>query len=83
MILVCNGSECDELNLSKSSPECPTDRTSLKRAVTSQMGHELTFPKVATGEHLAGVIIRATQPVAILLPLARGLQHADKGPARP
>jgi hypothetical protein len=36
---------------------------------------------VAVGEHLDAVVIRAARLAAILLPIARGLQHADKGPA--
>src|SRR6266851_1611702 len=38
---------------------------------------------VATGEHLAVMVIRATRLAAILLRIARGLPHADKGPACP
>ena len=37
---------------------------------------------VATGEHLAAMVIRAARLAAILLRIARGLRHADKGPAR-
>ena len=37
---------------------------------------------VVTGEHLAAMVIRAARLFAILLPIARDLQHADKGPAR-
>src|SRR6266496_1037693 len=33
---------------------------------------------VATGEHLAAMVIRAARLAAILLRIARGLQHADK-----
>jgi hypothetical protein len=35
------------------------------------------------GRTLAATVIRAARLAAILLPLARGLQHADKGLARP
>jgi hypothetical protein len=38
---------------------------------------------IATGEHLAVMVIRAAQLAAILLRIARGLRHADKGPSRP
>ncbi|MEY9161878.1 hypothetical protein ABIG04_010252 [Bradyrhizobium japonicum] len=34
------GSTCEELNLSKSSPQCLTEQTSLGRAAISLMGHE-------------------------------------------
>src|SRR4051795_5623049 len=36
------GSQCEELNLSKSSPPCPNERTSTKYAATSLMGQERT-----------------------------------------
>jgi hypothetical protein len=32
-------------------------------------------------EHLAAMVIRAARLAAILLPIARGLWRADKGPA--
>jgi hypothetical protein len=38
---------------------------------------------VANGEHHAATVIRATRLAAILLRIARGLRHADKGPPRP
>jgi hypothetical protein len=41
--------------------------------VTAQLDH-----LVATGEHLAAMVIRAARLAEILLPIARGLQHADK-----
>jgi hypothetical protein len=37
---------------------------------------------VATGEHLAAMVIRAARLAAILLRIARDLRHADKDPAR-
>jgi hypothetical protein len=37
---------------------------------------------VATGEQLAALVIRAAQPAAILLGIARGLRPADEAPAR-
>ena len=36
---------------------------------------------VATGEHLAAMVIRAARLAAILLRIARGLRRAYKGPA--
>ena len=33
------GSKCEKLNVSKSSPLCPIERTSMGRAGTSLMGH--------------------------------------------
>ncbi len=36
----------------------------------------------ATGERLPAMVIRAVRLVAILLPIARDLQHADKGQPR-
>ncbi|MET4210940.1 hypothetical protein ABIB95_005777 [Bradyrhizobium sp. LA2.1] len=41
----CNvrlGSKCEELNLNKSCPLCPTKQTSMRAAVTSLMGHNWT-----------------------------------------
>jgi hypothetical protein len=37
---------------------------------------------VVTCEHLAAMVIRAAQLAAILLRIARGLRHADKGQPR-
>ena len=37
---------------------------------------------VAPGEHLAPMVIQAARLAATLLRIARGLRHADKGPAR-
>ena len=36
---------------------------------------------VATGEHLAAMVIRAARLAAILVRIATGLRHVDKGPA--
>jgi hypothetical protein len=41
-IEVAYGSKCEELNVSKSSPPRPTERTSMRRAATSPMGQEET-----------------------------------------
>jgi hypothetical protein len=38
--VVRNGSKCEELNLSKSSPPCLNERTSAKCAATSLMCHK-------------------------------------------
>src|SRR5262249_1776854 len=39
LVNVSCGSKCEELNVSKSGPLYPTDRTSTRRADTSRMGH--------------------------------------------
>jgi len=50
------GSKCEELNVSKTSPLCPTIRTSTRRAATSLMGQERSTttttraPRVASCE---------------------------------
>ena len=49
-----------------------------KTAISGSRTHSIL---VATGEHLAAIVIRAARLAAILLRIARGLRHADKGPA--
>jgi hypothetical protein len=39
---VAVGSKCEKLNVSKSGPLCPIERTSMGRTGTSLMGHFLT-----------------------------------------
>ena len=58
---------------------CLTQSACLKRAKGgSRPAYSIL---VATGEHLAAMVIRAARLFAILLRIARGLRPADKGPA--
>ena len=50
---VCNGSKCEELNVSKSSPLYLSVRTSTGQADTSQKGQQPTWSDLSF-DHLVG-----------------------------
>lgn len=41
------GSKCEELNVSRFSPLCPIERTSMRRAANSLMGQERSYEVIA------------------------------------
>ena len=76
-------SKCEELRVSKFSPLCPAERTSMRRVATSLMGQERKSRSFDPRRHrrtLAAMVIRAARLAAMLLRIARDLRHADKGP---